>query len=220
VKGTPSKIALTLLFLFTALNLSAQHDAYLYSRIEGESAKAFVQRHFGEYEGSMQQHDPIEGFWGDESKGKKIMAFYSGFLEEDYYEGTMLIFQPVGDNKNYILSLYKDLNNPGRYYEGVISVFFMDVDNDGYKELFLIEKGGVRVPVTIEHLGDDGEIIAEETTACCEYEYTTEIIRQLKNDNRSFLSVYAYHEIMQSLELNNFDNAVEVKQAVREYLNK
>ena len=71
---TPQLILTTVLLLFSSINLSAQNDTYLYSRNDGESAKAFVERHMtGDFEGAMQAtHDVIEGNWGDESKGKKI----------------------------------------------------------------------------------------------------------------------------------------------------
>lgn len=208
--------------LFSSINLSAQNDSYLYSRNEGESAKAFVERHMtGDFEETMQAtHDVIEGNWGDESKGKKIMAFYNGVFTGENYDAVMVIFQPVGDGKNYIISFYEGLGGLGRYYNGVISVFFMDVDNDGAKELFLIEKGEVRVPITFDVQNEDGEWVTEETTACCDDVFYTRVIRQMKMEKVGFLPNYLNDRISSDLELYNLENAVEVKAAVQAYLDK
>ena len=150
-----------ILFLLGGLvtTSNAQLDKYLYSRKVGESATDFVERHLTDFRSyMMESHGVIEGFWGDESKGKKIIAFFHTNIETEYVKGTVAIFQPVGDGKNYILMYYEGLGGAAAHYKGVISVFFFDANRDGSKELFVLELGYDKIPEVIEQVDENGKV--------------------------------------------------------------
>lgn len=197
------------------LSLTAQSHKYLYERKSGESANDFVERHLkGFHSSDIATHDVLEGAWGDESKGKKIMAFYSLGLMQEYDDATMAIFQPIGDGKNYILILSNEFARPGTYYQGIISVFFMDINADGYKELFLLEKGESRVGVTLESENEAGETVYHETTACCEDAYDTIILEQLRDEALGFLPYIKACENCEKWDFEGLENASAIKKKI------
>jgi hypothetical protein len=206
--------------LFTYYS-QAQHSPYLFQRQASEDATTFVQRYMNAlYDDIDLLHTVIEGYWGDESKGKKIVAFTSLPLLQEYDKATMLVFQPIGDGKHYIVSLYNDLNYPGLYYSGIASVFFVDANDDGHKELFVLEAGEVRVATTIYEEGDDGNITSYETTACCEEVYATNIIEQVYYGQGNFLPVFRYYETPAHWDFDDLSTAGKVKAALRNFKQK
>lgn len=207
---------------FASFTMMAQHSQYIYKRLADESPSDFVHRYFpeGDYDYS---HDILEGYWGDESKGKKIIAVIESPMIEVYDKATLLIFQPIGDGENYILILSNEVGDVGVYQSSVISVFFYDLDDDDVKELFLVEHGELRVHVTLDEEDENGNIIEYETTACCEDIYETKVLRQKKGFTEEYLPMV--ENIIQNneyeyLDLDGAANAGEVKAKIAEFKNK
>ena len=205
-------IPLLLSFILPALTSVAQTSActYLYSRNKNETADSFVNRHISNYQYELQEHPIVEGYWGDESKGKKIIAFYTIYHDHHYQSGELLIFQPVGDGTNYVLSKTY-LGHYERYNFGVISVFFMDVDENGSKELCVIQRGS-NIDQELENV--------EENTQKESFFYRPEIIQQESTDTEHFFPFYRQHEIMYDPYRYNFHdvkNATEFKKAILEH---
>lgn len=199
---------------FSAL-ANGQLDQYVFERFENETCQAFTDRVLGEYKAEPEQtHPSIEGNWGDVSHGKKIMAFTGrGFTE--YKRSAMVVFQPVGDVKNYIAFVYEGIGDIGTYYEGVINLFYMDVDDSGTKELVLIEKGGSREMVTFEEVDDDGTVVEFQSSACCVDQFNTIIIEQVQDQNDSFLPLLQEHDLSLSLDFSSCENAEDAKAVIR-----
>ncbi len=206
------------LFSFFRLPANGQVVKYLFERLPDESPSEFVDRHLPDYaDQSSKAHQVIEGYWGDESKGKKIMAFYNDPMIEEYDRATMVVFQPVGDGKHYILIISNEIGTPGTYYEGVESVFFLDVDDDGFKELFVLEKGASRVPVIMEEEDDAGNVKEIHTSACCEDDYNTVIFEQIQDGYGGFYPLVKLIGITEC-DLGGLDTAIRVKEKVFECL--
>ena len=204
----------------TLLSFSSftQQSVYIFEREEGESANDFVERSLYElFDPETVIHPVLEGYWGDESKGKKIMAFYNSYMIEGYGRASMVVLQPTGNGRSNIPIFYNDLGVNSRYYEGILSVFYLDVNQDGIKELGILEKGGNRVATTVEYMNDDGEMVEEETTACCEYEYWTSVIEQSVEDNGWFLPLVKHAILPDDLELYGLETAGEIKAAIKAF---
>jgi len=196
----------------------AQNTSYLYQRQTNESATNFVQRYMADtYNEHDLMHQVIEGYWGDVSKGKKIVAFTNLPLLDEYDKATMLIFQPLGDGKSYSVYLYNELHFPGVYYGGIASVFFADANADGHKELFILEAGEVRAATTITEKDENGNEITYETTACCEEVFSTSIVEQVYYDGQIFLPMFRYHEIPAHWDFDDLSTAGAVKVALRKF---
>lgn len=208
---------ISILLIIIGLNTKAQSSQYLFERKVGESTDLFIKRHLNEYSQYI-DHKVIEGFWGDESKGKKIMAFYSeNLVKEGYDRSTMIVFQPIGDGKNYIMLLFHHLGNTGVYHQGIISLFYYDVNKDGYKELVLLEKGENRAIITLEEINEEGEIVQIETTACCEETYNTIVIEQVNNKDNHFFPLLKEFEFDSEIDLSELKTAIEIKKAIIRY---
>jgi hypothetical protein len=218
-------ILVLIIAFFVSFTLVGQNAQYIYNRIADESPTDFVHRYFpeGDYDYS---HDILEGYWGDESKGQKIMAVVESPMIEVYDKATLLIFQPVGDGENYILILSNEVGDVGDvdiYQSSVISVFFDDLDDDGVKELFVMEHGELRVQVTLEGEDEDGNIVEHETTACCEDIYETKVFQQKKGFTEEYLPLVEniiYNNEYEYLNLEGAETAGEVKEKIAEFKSK
>lgn len=213
------KIGVIFFLLSIANILHAQQSKYLYERKAGESADNFVARHLPDYHvKDNMAHQVIEGIWGDASKGKKIMVCYTIPMIEEYDRATLVIFQPVGDGKHYIMILSNHIGTPGRYYQGVESIFFMDVNEDGARELCLIERGEIRVPIELEEEDENGKIKKVQTTACCEDEFNTIILEQVKDSENRFLPIVSEINLPDGV-IGQEDTAKKVKEQIKLYQN-
>ena len=206
-------LAFVLIVLVSGVH--AQLNSYVFERLPTESVGKFASRVLGDYAAEPNQtHRAIEGYWGDESKGKKIMAFTGrGFSE--YKRSAMVVFQPVGDGKNYVAWIYEGIGDIGAYYEGVISLFYMDVDSSGIKELVILEKGGDREMVVFEEYDDDGELVEFESSACCVDAFNTVIIKQVQGEDDEFLPLLEEHELSMYYNFSTAENADQVKELIR-----
>lgn len=202
--------------------MQGQNSQYIYKRSEGETAKQFVNKYFDSDEYTY-GHDVIEGYWGDESKGKKIMVILDSPIIEEYDRTTLLIFQPVGDGENYILIPSNDIGEVGVYISTVLSVFFYDLDDDNVKELFIIQHGEVRVATVLESEDENGEIVEHHTTACCEDIYETTILRQKEkytNDYLPLVESVSHYDDTEHLDLSGLETAGAVKNKIEAFKNK
>ncbi len=212
-----TKIGVFFFLLLLVNTLHAQQSKYLYERKAGESAERFVARHLPDYHVKENIiHQVIEGTWGDVTKGKKIMAFYAAPMVQEYDRATLVIFQPVGDGKNYIMILSNQIGLPGRYYHGVESVFFMDVNEDGAKDLCIIEKGEIRVSIELEEEDENGNVTMVETTACCEDEFNTVILEQVKDGENRFLPIVSEVNLPDGV-IGQEKTAAEVKEQIKKH---
>jgi hypothetical protein len=212
-----SKTIVLLMFFLITTNCISQINNYLFERGSNESATEFIERHF---EGFCDlSHTVLEGYWGDESKGKKIVAFFDCPVKEQYSAGSVIVFQPVGDGKNY-LPMSLDIEQTGRYKDEIVSVFYFDANNDGIKELFVLIKGAIRTPVTLEEEDEDGNVKEYQTTACCEDIYRTEIIEQPSYLQEGFLPVIDYFYLENECDFEGLKTADEVKIKMKTCLGK
>jgi hypothetical protein len=103
----------------------------IYTRKQGESATDFVKRNFfqqGEFV-RANYHTILEFNFGITTKGKKILYFKDGY--------GFLLFPQGGSG--YISSEFMRLDGGAACEKTkVLSVFTMDVTNDGKKELFIL----------------------------------------------------------------------------------
>ena len=199
-----------------------QDSQYIYKRNSEETAEQFVNKYF-DSDNYTYGHDVIEGYWGDESKGQKIMAILDSPIIEEYDRATLLVFQPVGDGENYILIPSNDIGGVGVYLSSVLSVFFYDLDDDNIKELFIIEHGEMRADVVIEVEDENGEITEEHTTACCDDIYETTVLKQKKkytNDYLPLLENITYDSQFEHLDLSGLETAADVKARIEAFKNK
>lgn len=214
------KVFLLLLVLSFSYFIKAQDSQYFYTRNQGESAEQFVNKYYNPDDYAY-AHGVIEGDWGDESKGEKIMVILDSPIIDEYDRSTLLIFQPVGDGKNYILIPVNGLGEVGIYMSGVESMFFYDMDDDGSKELFIIEHGELRVDTVIEEEDENGKMIEYHTTACCEDIYETTIFKQKRKFTNGYLPLvesFAYDD--EYLDLSGLETAGEIKNKIKDFKNK
>ena len=215
-------ILVLIITLSVSFNLMGQNAQYIYKRVIDESPADFVHRYFSEDDYDY-SHDILEGYWGDESKGKKIMAIIDSPIIEVYDKATLLVFQPVGDGENYILILSNEIGEVGMYQSSILSVFFYDLDDDDTKELFIIEHGEMRALVTLEEEDEDGNIVEHQTTACCDDIYETKVFQQKKGFLEEYLPLIEdiiYNNEYEELNLEGAATADEVKEKIVEFKNK
>ncbi|MCT4640213.1 MAG: hypothetical protein N4A72_21125 [Bacteroidales bacterium] len=207
-------IIVPLLTIFTAS--FGQPDKYLFERLPNETANDFVYRHLTDNYNMAELHPVLEGYWGDTSKGKKIMTFVDDCsICNENKSISLMVFQPVGDGKNYILITYNDLGGVGVYNTIIESLFYYDVDKNGSKELVIIQSGEVRVYGTIEDVDEDGNTVLRSTSSCCENIYDTVILEQSRDGTIGFLP--HLNNITYDLNLGNMEhlkNADEVKKVL------
>lgn len=211
------KILLLIIFLSLPLMSMAQVSNYLYKRDQHASAEAFVNQYFP-LDDYTYVHDVIEGNWGDESKGEKIIAIIDAPIINQYDRITLLVFQPVGDGESYILIPYNEIPGVGLYLTNIRSVFFYDLDDDGFKELFILKHGEARVEVEIESEDENGEFTRHKTTGCCEDIYETTILRQKIGYENNFLGIIEDTNYeSKSLDLSGLETAAAVKDKIENF---
>ena len=203
--------------LLLTINTYSQINNYIFERKPNELATVFFERHFEDFCGIS--HSIQEGYWGDESKGKKIVVFCACPIIDKYNKESILVFQPIGDGINYLL-MPMDREQIGVYSDEILSVFYLDANMDGYKELFMLIKGVVRTHVAIEETDEQGITTEHITLACCEDIYQTVIIEQSKYLDGRFLPVIEYFSIENECDFEGFKTADEVKARLEEYLEK
>lgn len=100
-------------------------------------------------------HGIIEGKWGDTLNASKIVAFYRKPGSEGN-ETKAIILQAISNG------VYKKLKfDPwfgiGVYPETstIVSVFFYDVDDNGLKELIIVESGAIRCSTEIVRYNEE-----------------------------------------------------------------
>lgn len=169
----------SIFYSFIFILLSSTLSAQILTRQSNESPSAFIERCFSfSVEEITEIHPVIEAVWGA-TKQKKILFFKPS--EADYSTLEGIVLEPFGKSNQYIVIRLGILDNIGIYQTSITSVFFEDENKDGFKDLFILLKGEIRVSAELEEEDENGNIIIHKTTACCDDIYSTSVYTQDKN---------------------------------------
>jgi len=183
--------------------------AQVYERNPAQDINDFVAEVMPKSDSYLCSHQPIEGFWGDESWGEKIVFFYS-----DSLDNYVVVLQPVGKEKQQYAIINKVSVGIGAHPQNskVISVFFDDVLGNGTNELLILTEA------------QEEEVVEEKENkvATTKSIYETHILQQVKDETSFQLLVNEIYPIdsglgLEKLDLYNLKNAWEVRAALKKF---